>query len=403
MRGYVPIPGTETISIVPGGDDVGVLVKLRSVLPPPIACPDCGADRNRNGTRRMIFQDVPVQGHPVMIEWRRQKLICSRCSRSSHEAHPAFDGRHAVTRRFIDWVSDQGRMTTFSTLARQSSVNEKVIREIFSDATRYDGRSAFGDVLGIEMIKVTSGRPYPALIDVRHRTVVDVFPSISALILAISDRWTRGGVEEVTTVVHDFEVIDETRPLFSTDCEHLISRSSLRRNAVSSMETAADPLFRSLRAARRSTVADLAVFRKRQLDLGQAAENRLSEWGSVCPALRSLYDLKERFLDMWGTATNPEEGKWEIWMADARSLGSGLDDLIGRIESLRTAIEAYVYRLSEVDYVSFVEDVEGVSSVGTHSFSASRALLLEHHGGFHSAGDHETCDQTVVASPGSAP
>jgi hypothetical protein len=57
-----------------------------------------------------------------------------------HDNHPAFDERHAVTKRFVEWVAGEGRKVTFLSLSKQSGVNEKVIRQIFAKAEKATDR-----------------------------------------------------------------------------------------------------------------------------------------------------------------------------------------------------------------------------------------------------------------------
>jgi hypothetical protein len=377
MGQFTPIADTEVVSM--DSQSAGLSVKLRSTAEPPLICPYCGADRVRNGTRKLRFRDVPQQGRPTIIEWRRQKFICPRCSRSSHDAHPAFDDRHAVTRRFVDWVSEEGRKVTFASLSKLSGVDEKVVRQIFARANKNDNESFQSGLLGIELIRV-AGSLYPALIDIQDRAIADVLSSEGALRDRLACAKLFGEpLLSVATVVRDIELPDEIQGWFSPATEDVISRSSLHRFALTAMEAEVKPLFETLRTeARPSTGADLALFRKRESDLGRTARIRLTRWQDRCPTLYLIYRLKEDFLNTWSFDANPAEEDWQSWKRLAADLGLDLRAFIGRFDSNKEAIAAYpCHRAIRQLYPGLLARAENIDKAATHSFAASRAILLD--------------------------
>jgi hypothetical protein len=377
MDKFTPIANTAVVSMDTGS--AGLSVELQSTAGPSLTCPYCGFERVRNGTRRMSFRDVPHEGQPTIIEWRRQKFICPRCRRSSHDAHPAFDERHAVTKRFVDWVSDQGRKVTFASLSKLSGVDEKVVRRIFAAANKGDNVSTQASLLGIELIRV-AGSLYPALIDIQGRTIADVFSSEGALRdhLAFA-QLSSEPLLSVATVVRDIELPDEIKGRFTQTPEDVISRSSLHRFAVAAIEAEIKPLFEQLRVeARPSTAADLALFRKRESDLGRTARIRHTRWQDRFVPLYRIYRLKEDFLNIWRFDANPAEEDWQSWKRLAADLGLNLRAFIERIDSNKAAIAAYPgHRVLRQLYPGLLAKAESIDRAGTHSFAASRAILLD--------------------------
>lgn len=377
MHKFTPIADTAVVSMDSGSP--GLSVELRSTAESSLTCPYCGFGRVRNGTRKLSFRDVPHEGQPTIIEWRRQKFICPRCRRSSHDAHPAFDERHAVTKRFVDWVSDQGRKVTFSSLSKLSGVDEKVVRRIFAGANKGDIVSMQASLLGIELIRV-AGSLYPALIDIQERAIVDVFCSEGAL----RDRLAFAHLSDesllsVATLVRDIELPDEIQGWFAPTTEDVISRSSLHRFAVATLEAEIKSLFETLRTeARPSTAADIALFRKRESNLGRTARTRLKRWQDRCPTLYRVYRLKEDFLNTWRFDTNPADEDWQSWKRLADDLGLDLRAFIGRIDSNSGAIAAYPgHRALRQLYPGLLAKAENIDKAATHSFAASRAILLD--------------------------
>lgn len=376
MLKFEPIVHTAVTSVTTGSS--GLMVELRSTAEPNLSCPYCGFERVRNGTRRLSFRDVPANGQPITIEWRRQKFICLRCRRSSHDAHPAFDKRHAVTKRFVDWVSDQGRKVTFASLSKLSCVDEKTVRRIFAEANEGGIVSVRGGLLGIELIRV-AGRQYPALIDIQERTIADVFSSETALEdrLAIA-RLSNECLYSIATLVRDINLPDRIKVWFSPTTEDVISRPSLHRSAVAALEAEIEPLFAELRTdENRSTNFDLALFRKRELDLGRTARIRLARWQQHFTRLYRIYRLKEDFLNLWRFDANPDEKYWQLWKRLAADLGLSLREFVDRVDSNIAAITAYPdHRASCQLYPSLLARAENIEKSGTHSFAASRAILL---------------------------
>jgi hypothetical protein len=388
MDKFTPIADTAVVSM--DARSAGLSVELRSTAEPSLTCPYCGSERVRNGTRRMSFRDVPHEGQLTIIEWRRQKFICPRCRRSSHDAHPAFDERHAVTKRFVNWVSDQGRKVTFASLSKLSGVDEKVVRRIFADANKTnDNVTLESGLLGIELMRV-AGSLYPAIIDIQERAIVDVFSSEGALrdsLAPASDdlalaRIIGKPLHSAMTLVRDIELSVETQNLLIPTHKDVISRPSLHRFAVATIEAEIKPLFEQLRTEERpSTAADLALFRKRESGLGPTAQNRLKGWQGRCPRLRDVYCLKEDFLNAWRFDANPAEVDWQMWTRRAANLGLDLSAFIKRIDSNKEAIAAYsAHRALHHLYPSLLAKAANVDKAATHSFAASRAILLDRMG-----------------------
>lgn len=378
MIAFMQIADTEVTSLTE--DETGVLAKLRSTVEASLVCPYCNGERVRNGTRKIFVRDVPQNGKQAEIEWRRQKFICPRCSRSSHDAHPAFDKHHMVTARFVDWIGDEGTKVTFASLSKQSGVNEKVIRQIFGATKPETGASDEVKILGIEKLKV-AGSLYPALIDAWKQKVLDVFSSEDALLtdLEISNSFSDRETLPTQTIVRDIELPDTIIDFFPSSAEHIISRTSLHRCVVKMIEAQITPFLDSLRAEKRqSNIANLALFRKRRSGLGRTARNRFKSWQDRCPPLLQMYDLKEHFLSMWSLYTNPTEAEWSAWKHQANSLGLDLNAFIERIDSNKRAIELFTSKpVLCFSYPNFLEKAQQIDKASTHSFSASRTILLQ--------------------------
>ncbi|MGL3107262.1 transposase [Bradyrhizobium sp. BR 1432] len=283
-----------------------------------------------------------------------------------------------MTKRFVKWVSSEGRKVTFLSLSKQSGVNEKVIRQIFQKAEEGVGHSARPEMLGIELIKI-GGSLYPALIDISKGTVIDVFSSVAVL----SDRFGLDLLGENATlpahvVVCDIDLLDLLRGFFSPVSELLISRSSLHRAALAAIEAHVVDFLKQLpKNKRQSTAPDLALFRKPNIGLGRLSHRRLSHWERYSPPLFKAYLLKERFLELWTSSRNPPESGWDLWKEQASDAGLDLGPLIELIDSRRGAIDDYIrHPALRYSYPTILRAAQNIDKATTHSFSASRAILL---------------------------
>lgn len=378
MIEFAPIPDTEVVSLVSEQGGQGVIARLRSTAEAPLTCPYCGAERIRNGTRLVTFCDVPQNDRPMRIEWRRQNFRCPRCLRSSHDNHPAFDQRHAVTRRFVEWVSSEGRKVTFMSLSKLSGVNEKVIRQIFAKQDEVAAQPGRTEMLGLELIRV-AGSLYPALIDIQNGTIIDVYSSTNALLaeLALSTLGD-GTLLSAETVVFDFDLADDLQSYVSSATATIISRTSLHRVALATIESQVSTFFAQLREnGKQRSAPDLALFRKRYQSLGQTSRKRLHRWEADCSPLYKVYRLKENFLDHWSFIQNPSEDEWRRWKERAVDIGLDLGSFIDRIDSNWSVLTAYTrHPVLRHSYPSVLTKAQQIDKGATHSFSASRAILL---------------------------
>src|SRR5690242_16235700 len=64
-------------------------------------CPHCGARRHMTGMRMARFRDIPWDGYPLLLCWRRRHFTCTGCNRPSHETFPGLREDHRVTARLV--------------------------------------------------------------------------------------------------------------------------------------------------------------------------------------------------------------------------------------------------------------------------------------------------------------
>jgi transposase len=382
--------GTEVVSLDEAGAAGLMVVKLRSTSPIDPACPHCGGPRTKNGTRIVRFRDIPTAcGQAVVIDWLRQKFVCSLCHRSSHDQHAAFDRRRDMTVRFVEWVGKEAAERGFTAVAKQTSVNPKVARRTFRETEKKLGADVglLSDAIAIELIDL-AGCKRPAIIDARGEFVFEVYVSsqdMQTRLPAFASDYLRQ--HEHPMVVADLSLspgnegtprlLDEA---FGPQVQRLISRASLEREVIHRIWDSCEPLLDQKYPDRHTSRFARALFFRRRSSMKKIARRHLQVWEKMLqPELYAAYMLKEDFLDIWqGQAKFFSEDRFDAWIQRAvRHSNLRLDALVSMMLSHRRQILAF----SRHDFLAgFYERLTEITSLDKNrtarSFSAARATLL---------------------------
>ena len=388
FRSVRGLPDTEVLST--DGDGTGNVLRVRSTLPHGDSCPFCGGRRRPNGTRIVRFRDIPRDGQPVFIDWKRQQFRCLQgCGRASNETHPAFEESSYLTRRFVEWVKREATERTFVSIAKDAGINEALLRRLFYRTASKQTWTALEQAtfLAIEYVPL-AGQNRPALIDAEIRMVIDIFSSAAAIEHELAD-WKKkhpNAGAQTQFVIWDIKLdslsnlcSDSSDKLFP-NARSMISSPSLIREAVKLMETACGPLLESCaRKERRSPKSARILFSRERRTLGKSAEARAKQWQTIAPSLYSAYDLKERFLKMW---RERHTEMWGDWKEKARSMSEiNYLSVVDLVESKWDEIVEYHSYIRVVVYEDWFRNIiSGFELHGTHSFGAARAAFLAKHG-----------------------
>lgn len=375
---FIAPAGTTVVSVALAGS--GVVATLRSITTTSdLICPHCREPRSANGTRTVTLHDIPIGGHPVVVRWKRQRYRCrSGCGRASEEdRNPAFDERHRLTHRLIDWIAAQGIKETFVALAKQTGTTETLIRRVFRAAVASQAGAPRHGVkfLAIEQV-LLAGRYRPALIDVVKKTFVDVCASCEELKYSLTLARI-GGVpqfDDTKVVVLDISLVDWIT-LFPT-AEVAIGKSSLVREGVRLMSEACAPLFAL--CAEKTKMSEKFVrvlFSRRRHELRRSARRRLAHWENE---LHLAYDLKEKYVDIWTDGVGDIVHDWPDWKAqiDPQHI---YWPVVSLIETHRKHIVNYYSYPELAWFATWVAEASKIEAQHTHSFSAARVALLAKH------------------------
>ena len=99
---------------------------------PPKTCAECQSDRmNGHGRNPRVIRDIPTHGKRVAIYIENQRWRCQACGKTCMEVIPAADEKRDMTQRLVKWVGSQSMMRTFASVAEETGLDEKTIRNIF--------------------------------------------------------------------------------------------------------------------------------------------------------------------------------------------------------------------------------------------------------------------------------
>jgi len=101
---------------------------------PPSVCTACGSDRLiGHGRNEQVIRDLPTHGKRLAIyvdtrRWRRHS-----CSKTFMEALPSVNAKREMTDRLVKWIGNRSLKRTFASIADDTGLDEKTIRNIFRD------------------------------------------------------------------------------------------------------------------------------------------------------------------------------------------------------------------------------------------------------------------------------
>jgi transposase len=381
--------GTEVVSLDEAGAAGLMVVKLRSTSPIDPACPHCGGPRTKNGTRIVRFRDIPTaDGHAVVIDWLRQKFVCSLCHRSSHDQHAAFDRRRDMTVRFVEWVGKEAAERGFTAVAKQTSVNPKIARRAFRETEKKLGADVglLSDAIAIELIDL-AGSKRPAILDARGEFVFEVYASLQemqARLPAFAKEYLLQHEHPIVATDLSLVLGAQGSPaiapdLFGSQAERVISRTSIENEGVRRIWDSCYRLLRERYPERDSWQFTRALFARRESSIKKVARHQLKVWEEIQPELYLAYKLKEDFLNIWQPENRCSlDGRLETWIQRVeRHPTMHLDALVATIVMHREQMLAFFRHDFLMGFYERLTEITSLDKNRTaRSFSAARAALL---------------------------
>ncbi len=373
-------------------NDFDMLVPVKTSVP-PTCCPACQSlDFVKHGLREPIFMDIPISGQRVGIQVRRQRYRCKPCGNVFVDPLIGMDEAHMMTSRLVRYIETESMRNTFTSLADEIGVDERVIRNVFKDhikvlEERYKVETP--EWLGIDEIHLL-GNPRCVITNVRERTLIDMLktrtkPVVQQYLLKLPDR------QRVKVVTMDMwtpyrEAVESTLQ----GAKIVVDRYHVVRMANKGLDEYRKALKAGMTTGqRRQLMRDRYVLLKRKKELQPKDLLLLSTWLDNIPTLKVAYELKEMFCDIYELPDKEQAlDKYNTW----RDTLSANPDLEPYFDELTTAVTNWkepIFNYFEFKITNaYTESINSLIKIANrigrgYSFEAIRAKMLFRNGHAH--------------------
>lgn len=101
---------------------------------PSAVCTTCGSERLiGHGPNEQVIRDLPTHGKRLAICIDTRRWRCQSCGQTFMEALRAVNAKREMTDRLVKCIGQQSLKRTFASIADDTGLDEKIIRNIFRD------------------------------------------------------------------------------------------------------------------------------------------------------------------------------------------------------------------------------------------------------------------------------
>mgnify|MGYP000882544780 CR=1 FL=1 len=86
-----------------------------------------------HGRNEQVIRDLPTHGKRLAIYVDTRRWRCQDCGKTFMETLPAVNAKREMTDRLVKWIGQQSLKRTFASIADDTGLDEKTIRNIFRD------------------------------------------------------------------------------------------------------------------------------------------------------------------------------------------------------------------------------------------------------------------------------
>lgn len=307
------------------------------VCTPASACIHCHeVSLEGFGRRERHIKDLPMQGKRVGLYVDTRRYRCKACRKTFYEPLPDLAVGRDMTARLAHWIGKQSLKRTFLTLAEETGIDEKTVRNIFADfVIELEKQYQFETpkIMGIDEIHLT--KPRGVITNIGSGTLLDLLPNRNkeTIIKYLA------GLKNPETI--EIVAMDMWRPyrdaveLVLPHAMVVVDKFHVIKMANEAMEKARKGLRESLTdKQRRGLMHDRYVLLKRKSELTDKDYLLMDGWTKNYPLLGSAYALKEAFYDVYeATDANDAYQRYGAWR---RSIPP---ELVGHFSDLVRAFE----------------------------------------------------------------
>jgi transposase len=336
-----------------------------------------------HGIKKQLVNDTPMHGKKVVIRVLRKRFRCKDCGKTFMEELPDIDDKRLATKRLVEWVSKRAIDHTFTSVAHDTGLNEKTVRNIFEDyaaGLNKQFKVVTPRWLGIDEVHLNK-KMRCVVTNIEHNTIVEMFEfrTQDKVIKALYDMKDRDKVELVT--------MDMWRPYARVAKEMfpnatiVIDKFHVVRLAGDGMESARKAIRTELTAeGRKAMLGDRFVMLRYSKELSPEDHFKLSGIISNYPLLEKAYIAKESYYGIWDAGEKQKaEDLYECWR-------DGIEDEIKpHFKKLTSAMKNWRKQIfNYFDHPitnAYTESVNGIIKIVNrngrgYSFSALRTKIL---------------------------
>ena len=324
------LPDYKVVRVEESDHDYHVYAEVSNL---PGVCSACRSDKLiGHGRNEQVIRDLPTHGKRLAIYVDTRRWRCQSCGKTFMEALPAVNAKREMTDRLVKWIGQQSLKRTFASIADDTGLDEKTIRNIFRDyinELEAEFRFETPKWMGIDEIHLI--KPRGVIANIQNNTIVELLPNRN------KDTVVRflhhlEGKERIQYVAMDMwtPYRDAVRAVIP-QAEIVVDKFHVVRMANDAMERVRKSLRESLTPKqRRGLMHDRFVLLKRERDLNDKERLNLDGWTKNYPELGEAYRLKEQFFGIYDAASPDEaQAKFIQWQ---KSIPSEIADAFADIE-----------------------------------------------------------------------
>lgn len=281
------------------------------VLNSPSICTACGSDRLvGHGRNQQVIRDLPTHGKRLAIYVDTRRWRCQPCGKTFVETLPAVNAKREMTDRLVRWIGQQSLKRTFASVADDTGLDEKTIRNIFRDyINELESTFRFETPkwMGIDEIHLI--KPRGVISNIENNTIIELLPNRNKDTV-IRYLYNLAGKDSIQYVAMDmWQPYRDACLAVIPQARIVIDKFHVVRMANDAMERVRKGLRESLTPKqRRGLMHDRFLLLKRERDLVDREQLLLSGWVRNYDVLGAAYRLKEDFFKIYD-AQSPDEAQ----------------------------------------------------------------------------------------------
>ena len=346
-------------------------------------CPKCGVVGRlyRHGAKDIRYTDAPAYCKQTLIVASVARYRCRDCGATSMQPLPDIDDKRQMTRRCVELIESKAAASTHMAVSREVGVDEKTIRSI--NLLSYERRLAereieAPEVLGIDELTL-AGRKRTIFVDVYGRRALDVLDTMNSTNV---NRWLSMLPKITRTRVI---TVDMWGPYMTSVRQYMPNAAIVvdKFHVFLHLHGALDKVRnrnRRERGIKKNPHRARRLLQASRHKLKPKAKAKLEELLAANPLLRSAWDCKEQFRDIYESKTRQEaEKRFDEWKRTIpKNVALEFAPKAAMIEDFRNEIFAYFdHRLTNAFTESMNGIIKMINRAGRgYSFDVIRARIL---------------------------